>query len=38
MRRNLLYNEKLKNRAGELRKEQTLAEKKIWYQYLNKAK
>ena len=37
MRRNLLYNNKLKERARELRKNQTTAEKKLWYQYLNKS-
>ncbi len=32
----LPYNPKLKERARELRKNMTYAEKKIWYQYLRK--
>jgi len=38
MRRNLLYNNKLKDRARELRKQQTPAEKKLWYQHLKISK
>ena len=37
MRRNFSYNSKLKDRARELRKEQTPAEKKLWFQYLKKS-
>lgn len=38
MRRNFTYNNKLKDRARELRREQTPAEKKLWYEYLKKSK
>jgi len=34
MRRNFLYNNKLKERARELRKNMTPAEKKLWFGYL----
>ncbi len=38
MRRNFLYHPKLKALARSMRNEMTIAEKKLWYEYLNQHK